>query len=472
MNRYLPLLVSFAAGCFPYSTDCDKLEVEDCTCGRTASCLSCFSEQELSDADALAECDPTETTDPAVDTGDSCPVAPNCDDSFWTGHMNNVNTHYATIEKLCFQGSSDVGAPDMEVLVPNSPSLSGPYLAFDTDKVWDGCEFDVTVAHGTPGHPLVQDACRGVFDQEGVDCDGSTWSWETVPASPCDYGVETISAYVVWPDGTQGWTIGGSCPASVAPMAAVPAGKVPSGSQTCTPGSETFELQLLRRAQGALDDSLVRWVPIATGPNPEVPPERAWLTQLEVLDWGTADNLQISSGPHFAAFLHNGATPVQTSAMTSAGPAIRTFAASSQPFVSTLGSEHVDVSASDFEGPTVKLTWTCGVQTPSHFAPPVGLQGHVGTLPSAAGVGHRVVVWVDTTNLQIRFAPEGRFADNVLAALTPATTGHTFEASLPAFDATLTGRLVQTGSTYKLEALTLAQGDASASVPDIQLSAL
>lgn len=295
--------------------------------------------------------------------------------------------------------------------------------------------------------------------------DGNVWQDQF--ATPCSSYSFTGHNFLVSDGVQQAWAIrsGPTCGLSLAPNAFAPTGKVPTGPQSCTPGEAVFDLASRRVMAVANDQITAMWV----SPMERVVqsfPERAWLRELEVVSWGTADKVHLGefskslglSNGHFS-----GGTTVPKPAQ---GSTIRTFAAGTLPMSTMVGVEGV-FTGQPSEMPVVRMRWTCE-STPAnpHAIPVTGFTPHVTTMLAGYPIQQRMVFWVASDNSSIRFAPEGRYPDHVISKLTPAAAGGwTFNLPLESYGARFTGRLVPFGNSYKMQDGVVTMGTVTTPLP-------
>lgn len=348
---------------------------------------------------------------------------------------------YDEISAVCVSGTSSFGYP------PNFgeqvPSSSGVYAGTVSEVSWDSGTGEFLLEVVNSSGALVNDYGN----------DGTIWEW-TYDAACNDYPITGHDFYYI--DGVYyGWMVPAApdCPVVVQPMPIAPPGRVPTGPQACVAGQADFDLAV-RRAVATDGSEASLWVvPLATT---EIGfPERAWLRQLEVLEWGDADNLHVwptIARPQTSGMnLVGGGIRAQKPA---SGPTTLTFAAGAQSMSSVMGIERLDLTGVTRQLPKVRLTWSCesDAQNP-HGIPITGFTGYAATMPEISPIQHRLVFWGATDGTKVRIAPEGRYLDYVEADLTPSGQGgSTFIAPLSAYEATLAGRIrVINGQVWLLD---------------------
>ncbi len=355
---------------------------------------------------------------------------------------------YDYIWAVCMTGTSTVGHPDnLEMTVPAPP----PYLAYPVYENYNGAadEWTIGIGHGTWGQPLLHDFQNG---------DGIIWDY-TYDPDCADYDFEAASFW--WQDGANfGWTGGSICegqngmPAPPPPMAAQ--GRVPSGEQACVAGEADFQMAV-RRPLREDDEYATLWlVPVSTDAAPF--PERAWLREIEVVDWGDATNI------HYADFMErikavdgfelNG-TQIEKPA---SGPTVVTFPVGKLPMSTMMGTSSLPVPDEPGETaalPELHLTWSCEMDKQNPHAIKIAdRSGHAVTLGESNPIQNRIVFWVADDGEDVHVAPEGRYSDYSLSELAAYSgPGKTFRIDLPGYGrrSVFAGRLVPFNSSYKLE---------------------
>ncbi|MEZ4236743.1 MAG: hypothetical protein R3F59_11425 [Myxococcota bacterium] len=383
--------------------------------------------------------------------GCECPLA-------WTSGP----IQYWSIEQICVSGDSSVGVPPaFQVVVPASV---GSYDAFPTWSDYDSSTdlFQMSVANANPGSSLVNDKPN----------DGAWWSW-SFDADCTSYTI--TGGNFLYIDGTFiGWTNPylPTCDSPIPPLPPLaPDGKVPSGSQACTPGEADFDLAV-RGNLASDDNSATLWLtPVLKSGGGF--PERAWLREIEILNWGDATNLHLADSNEpleVAAFAFIGGTDISK---PPSGPTVVAFPAGAKPMSTLLGTESMPTPLATMQPPKVHLTWSCPSPSSTHWVPVPGHQGHAAIIPSSYGYDQRVVFWIADDGWTVRIAPEGRYADYVPARLLPASpSGRTFSVFLAAYEATFTGRLVRSGTIMELKDAVVTVSGTPIAIPDQTLTAL
>lgn len=389
--------------------------------------------------------------------GSSCPGTKDGDyetdpaDPGCTGRMSNLGVHYGQIPAICMQGTSPVGAPDVEVEVPWYDAGLGavnPYLAYDTFNSYDAATdvFEVTVSR-SDGDPLVF-TDPYVYAPVG---DGNFWDWEFVNPS-CDYTLTDYN-WLVFDGTTTAFSNPGGpdCGIGYPALPALPAtsGHVASGTQACVAGEADFDMVVRRVFGNDGDRATMVLAPVATSTGVAVP-ERAWLRELKVLSWGSATNLHLATADNKPIEVDDWTLNGTTITKPSSGIRIVTYGIGVNPMSVGMGTQEMPIGITNTL-PKLHLKWSCEASTAT---PVAGFTPHVLAAPAElAPIKNRIVFWVSTDGTTVHVAPEGRYLDYVSAPLetyTGAGGGTTFILDLPNYEATFTGRLVPFGTSYKL----------------------
>lgn len=233
--------------------------------------------------------------------------------------------------------------------------------------------------------------------------------------------------------------------------------KLDSSPASCAAGTATF--QMMARATGGAASSATVWLtPVAQ--TAAQFPERAWLRQVEVLDWGAATSLRIARLGEHLILKPSGVVGGRAQAK-SAVPL--QLPAGDTPMSTMFAIDHVAASA---PLPRVKLSWSCE-QDPANLHYRSLGQGYVGTPLASLGSPQRIVLWPDWAEHHLDLALEGRFVDHVPAAL--AITGPqsaTFTVRIPAYGATLSAAIRQVDNTIYVTSATVKMGDSVRLIPD------
>lgn len=389
--------------------------------------------------------------DKAEDTGLGTVVTDSGNVSCAGDASNFLLGQYTEIAAVCVSGDSPLGIPpNFTEQVPASPN---PYPVQQSWYDWDA---------GTGEFLLELTNANGTALVNNYGNDGTTWEW-TFDAACRDYPITGHDFYYI--DGIYyGWMVptAPDCPVVVQPLPIAPPGRVPTGPQACVAGQAEFDLAV-RRELASDGSEATLWVsPLATGTVSF--PERAWLRQLEVLDWGDADNLHLwptMARPATSGMaLTGGGVRAQKPA---SGPTTLTFAAGAQSMSSVMGIERLDLTGQTRHLPKLRLTWSCESDPHNpHGIAPAGFTGYAATMPEISPIQHRLVFWGATDGSRVRVAPEGRYLDYVEADLTTSPLGgSTFTAPLSAYDATLAGRIrVISGQVWLLDLVATVGGQA------------
>jgi hypothetical protein len=218
-------------------------------------------------------------------------------------------------------------------------------------------------------------------------------------------------------------------------------------------------------------------VPLLTTQGVSIP-ERAWIRSLEVLDWGSADNLQIAPTAYDAHLKWSGwhvANTTQEILKPTSGTSTTTWSAGQTAYSNLFAIEKLDLTGSTVSLPELRISWSCEVnaQTP-HFSTPAGYSGFATLIPTLAPIESRIVFWVGSGGDEVFIGPEGRWRDMFRSSLeTDPAGGKRFTIAIPPYDATFTGRLVPHSSgSYDLRDAVAVVGTGNYTLQDRVLSPL
>jgi len=364
------------------------------------------------------------------------------------GQLDSLGLEYYELLDVCVSGTSASGVPPNYQLTV--PSAFGEYSANQSASNWDGASFW-----------MLETNASGVMMND-YPYDGTSWPW-TFDASCADYTITTADYYII--DGySYGWVYNVySCTDSGFPLPSppplAPDGKNASAGEACTAGEANFDLGVRRVLVNDASEQTLWVSPVQVSGTGF--PERAWLRELDITSWGDADNLQLVDP---AAPLTNNGLDVANATQISKPTSTVTWAAGARPMSTMFAIERMPISSTTHL-PTVHLKWSCPTGTTT-WVPVPNHHGQAATIPSTYGHSQRIVFWIADDASHVRIAPEGRYPDYVQSALIAAPSGgKAFSVHLAAYDATFTGRLVHSGTTFELHDGKVVSGSTTVNLP-------
>ncbi len=394
--------------------------------------------------------------DNTKDSADTGIPAADCDDIFSSFFL----TSYTEIVSMCVAGTSNVGVPpNFQVEVPH---FQAPYLAYPTWDDYDGFNYEMSI--NNISGPLLNAA--------GLD--GYSWPWEHDPVCS-DYPVDAVNWYVI--DGVNlFWSglFGPECNGFPPPLPPAPSPMqgVESGPQACVPGEADFDLAV-RRVFHRNPNKATMWLSPVLTENGSIP-ERAWMRELTVTDWGSGTNLHLGDYTKPLTLDNWGFEGTQVITPSETGPTAVTFDVGETPMSVLMATSEMPFVGAETPLPKLRIRWSCERdETDPHDIPVAGYQPHVLRLPPASGVRSRVVFWVSDDATSLRMAPEGRYLDYTQTTLTDSTLpGKAFTLQLAGYDATFSGRLVPWQGSFKIIDPVVAKEGQSQGLSNLTLSPL
>jgi len=250
-----------------------------------------------------------------------------------------------------------------------------------------------------------------------------------------------------------------------------------STTSTCSAGSGEFKLYKYHTWDDNRDGTgIIRR--FAVQQSGDTFPERAWIREINVTDWGTANKLVFGKVGHWME--RSGDTLSTTNAVTlNSSSSDQTFSSGVLTMGTTIAEDGFDLDNQNGDPPVVDVSWTCETSTPSAYnvisLPPL-YAAHLEDL-GVTGVSspHRVVAYLNTSgsNHFLRVALEGRYHDGWHVPV------HAVGGGSYAFDSKFTDNKVHVAGTVSasqqsldIDFSTFTVGGVDLGTPQWQLSAM
>ena len=211
---------------------------------------------------------------------------------------------------------------------------------------------------------------------------------------------------------------------------------VETAPTACTPGRATFQLMARDISKGTSSNVGLWLTPLAN--RPATFPERAWLREINVMNWGSADNLHVARFGDRLSF--KGAQVSNGHVLAPSAKSAMRFDVGDVPMSTMLGSANFTLETGTTL-PEVEISWTCEANPNDPHYSVIQEPGYLARIPPQLGIGRAIAIWVDWPGGKLRVAPQGRFEDYLLVDLKPSRANASkFSGRLPAYDASFEGQ--------------------------------